>query len=124
MKKTLKALALVGTTFFAGSALATQVVCDVYAKGSGNSWGNGTANCSALDFTFGNSTSGKFYLKNISKPVKKVLWDSNTNCSGTATSCSVRVRAYGSQWATATVLYQDGTYEELNTARMFYETGH
>jgi hypothetical protein len=123
MNKMLKALALVGTTLFAGSTLATELVCDVYPKGNGNSWGNGTSSCDALDFSFGNSTSGKYYLKNISKPISNVIWSGKASCNG-GTSCGVTVRAYSSNTAGATVLYQDGTYEIMNTARMSYETGH
>ena len=123
MNKTLKALAIIGTTLFAGSALATELVCDVYPKGNGSSWGNGTSRCDALDFSFGNSTSGKYYLKNISKPINSVIWSGHATCNG-GTSCGVTVRAYSSNSAGATVLYQDGTYEIMNTARMSYETGH
>ena len=124
MKKTLKVIALLGATLFAGSSLAADLVCDVYPKGNGNSFGNGTASCDALDFSFGNSTSGKYYLKNITKPVQRVIWSGHAGCSG-GTSCSVTVRAYSwNQKASATVLYKDGTYEITNTARMSYETGH
>ncbi len=124
MNKTLKALALVGTTLFAGSSLATELVCDVYPKSGGNSIGNGTQDCEGFDFSFGNSTNGKYYLKNISKPISSVIWSGKAKCSG-GTSCNVTVRAYNPGYsAGATVLYQDGTYEILNTAHMFYETGH
>ncbi len=123
MKKALKALAIVSTTLFAGSALAADLVCDVNPRGGGHSFGNGTASCNALDFSFGNSTSGKFYLKNVSKPISKVIWSGKARCSG-GTSCGVTVRAYSSNSASATILYKDGTYEVTNTAHMGYETGH
>ncbi|MDK2596582.1 hypothetical protein [Pseudoalteromonas obscura] len=124
MKTTLKALTLIAGTFFAGSAFSAQVVCDVYAKGSGHSWGNGTQNCMALDFSFGNSTSGRFYLKDVTKDIEEVRWDGIARCSG-GTSCNVTVRAYsGGNTASALILYKDGTWERTNTARASYETGH
>lgn len=124
MKATFKAFALIGATLFTGSTLATELVCDVNPRGNGQTMGNGTSSCEAFDFSFGNSTSGRYYLKNISKPINKVIWHGSAGCSG-GTSCGVTVRAYsGSQQAHATVLYKDGTYEVTNTAHMFYETGH
>jgi hypothetical protein len=123
MNKVLKALAIVSTTLFAGSAFAADLVCDVNPKRGGNSFGNGTQNCNAMDFSFGNSTSGKFYLKNVSKPISKVIWNGKARCSG-GTSCGVTVRAYSVNSASATILYKDGTYEVTNNARMSYETGH
>jgi len=123
MNKTIKALALLTTTLFAGSALSTELACHIYPKGNGQGYGNGTKSCNALDFSFGNSTSGKYYLKNISKQINTVIWSGHANCNG-GTTCGVTVRAYSSNQAGATVLYQDGTYEVLNTARMMYETGH
>ena len=124
MKLKLAAMALLGAALHTGSASATDLACDIYIKGNGNQFGNGTANCIGFDFSFGNSTSGRYYLKNISKPISQVIWNGHASCNG-GTSCSVTVRAYtGSQSATATVLYQDGTYEVTNSARMEYETGH
>ncbi|TMP39665.1 hypothetical protein [Pseudoalteromonas rubra] len=122
--KTLKTLALVAGTLFAGSAFSAQMVCDIYPKSGGHSWGNGTASCSALDFSFGNSTSGRFYIKNITKPVEEVRWSGIANCSG-GTSCGATIRAYSpNNTASALILYKDGTWERTNTARADYETGH
>ena len=74
----MKAKIFIATLFtsclYTTSALAADIACDVYPKRGGNSHGNGTASCSAFDFSFGNSTSGKFYIKNISKPIKEVIW--------------------------------------------------
>lgn len=103
-------------------AFATNMVCDVYPKAGGGTHGNGTSSCDAIDFSFGNSTSGKFYLQNISKPINQVIWQGDANCSG-GTSCSVTVRAYSTMSASAVILYKDGTYETTNSARMYYETG-
>lgn len=122
--KTLKTLALVAGTLFTGSAFSAQMVCDIYPKSGGHSWGNGTANCSAIDFSFGNSTSGRFYIKNITKQVEEVRWSGIASCSG-GTSCGVTIRAYSpNNTASALILYKDGTWERTNTAQADYETGH
>lgn len=124
MKLTLKTLLLLGATLSAGSATATELVCDVYPKGSSPTQHNGVKNCFGFDFSFGNSTTGRYYLTGISKPIQQVIWNGHASCSG-GTSCNVTVRAYrGDQSATATILYKDGTYEITNSATMNYETGH
>ena len=123
MKKRIILSTLLSSCLLASSAFATDLVCEVYPKNGGNQMGSGTSYCAAFDFSFGNSTSGKFYLKNISKPISQVIWNGKANCSG-GTSCGVTVRAYSVTQASALVLYQDGTYEHTNTATMEYETGH
>ncbi|RZM74799.1 hypothetical protein [Pseudoalteromonas rubra] len=123
MKTTIKAFALVAGTLFAGSAFSAQVVCDVYPKSNGHSWGNGTPNCAGFDFSFGSSTNGRFYLKDVTKEIKEVRWEGKANCSG-GTSCNTTIRAYTSNTATALILYKDGTWERPKAASAFYETGH
>ncbi|KZN61408.1 hypothetical protein [Pseudoalteromonas luteoviolacea] len=125
MKTTIKALTLIASTVFAGQALSAELVCAVYAKSGGSSWGNGTANCEAFDYSFGSATGGRFYLKNVTKTVKEVRWNGSARCSTTAsTSCNATIRAYATNQATATILYTDGTWESTNVARAYYETGH
>ncbi|KPH60165.1 hypothetical protein AMS58_18210 [Pseudoalteromonas porphyrae] len=123
MKTILRILLLSGAALTTNSVFATDLVCDVYPKGSNGYSSNGTARCDAFDFSFGNSTTGKFYLQNISKPINQVIWQGDASCSG-GTSCTVNVRAYRSTSASALILYKDGTYETTNIARMSYETGH
>ncbi|NMH65907.1 hypothetical protein [Shewanella salipaludis] len=122
MNKMLKALGAVSVLCFAQSALAADLVCHLNVKSGGNVYGNGTAHCSGLDFSFGSSTSGSYNIVNINKMVKSVIWSGNAKCSG-GTSCGVTVRAYSVNQASATILYQDGTWEQTNTATMEYETG-
>ncbi|KZN31653.1 hypothetical protein [Pseudoalteromonas luteoviolacea] len=125
MKTTVKALTLIAGTLFVGQAFSAELVCAVYAKSGGNSWGNGTKNCMAFDYSFGNSTNGRFYLKNVTKDIKEVRWNGDARCaSSTSTSCNATIRAYSSNTATATILYKDGTWETTNTARANYETGY
>ncbi|KZN44398.1 hypothetical protein [Pseudoalteromonas luteoviolacea] len=125
MKTTIKALTLIASTVFAGQAFSAELVCAVYAKSGGSSWGNGTANCEAFDYSFGNSTGGRFYLKNVTKPVQEVRWSGSARCgTTTSTSCNATIRAYGANSATATILYKDGTWESTNAATAYYETGH
>lgn len=122
MKKTIKALALITGSLFAGSAFSAEVACDVYPKSNGSSWGNGTANCMGFDYSFGSSTSGRYFLKNVTKPIKEVHWSGDARCSGGA-SCSATIRAYAPNSASALILYKDGTWESTNTANASYETG-
>ncbi|MDP4486416.1 hypothetical protein CWB89_00085 [Pseudoalteromonas piscicida] len=116
--KILAAIALVGTC----GAGATELNCDLQVKRGGNVIGNGQT-CFGMDFSFGNSTTGKFYLTNISKPINKVIWNGDASCSG-GVECGLTVYAYQTHTATATILYKDGTYEETNVSRISYETGH
>lgn len=120
MKKTIKVFSLVAVTLFAGSAFSAQVVCDVYIKPNGSTWGNGTASCSGVDFSIGNTTDGHFYLIDVAKPIQEVRWNSDANCSG-GTSCRVTIRAYTLNSASALILYKDGTWERTNTAHASYE---
>jgi hypothetical protein len=123
MNNTLKALALVSTVFFAQSTLASDLVCNVSVKSGGNVMGNGTDYCVGFDLSFGNSTSGSFTIKNVTKPISSVLWSGDAKCSG-GISCGVTVRAYRLTQASATILYKDGTWEKTNSASIEYETGH
>lgn len=122
MKRLLTIGILSSLMAIASPAFATDLACEIYPKAGGFASGNGTANCDAIDFSFGNSTSGRFYLKNISKPINQVIWQGGASCSGGA-SCGVTVRAYSTKSATALILYKDGTYETTNSASMYYETG-
>jgi len=106
----------------ANMAFATDLACEVYPKAGGVVSGNGTSSCDAIDFSFGNSTSGRFYLSNISKPINQIIWQDDASCSG-GTSCGVTVRAYTTTSASALILYKDGTYETTNAASIYYETG-
>ncbi|WP_028835218.1 MULTISPECIES: hypothetical protein [unclassified Pseudoalteromonas] len=123
MKNVLKALLISGAALTANSVFATDLVCDVYPNGSGGNSMNGRSNCFTIDFSFGNETTGKYYLQNISKPINKVIWQGDASCTG-GTSCNMNVRAYRSYSASALILYKDGTYETTNMSRMSYETGH
>ncbi|MCF2909557.1 hypothetical protein L1285_14625 [Pseudoalteromonas sp. DL2-H2.2] len=124
MKTIIKACALIATTVFAGSAFSAQLVCEVYPKGSNaHTWGDGTPNCGGFDFSFGRSTSGRYFLTNIAKPIQEVQWNGDANCPG-GTSCNATIRAYTTNSASALILYKDGTWEQTNTARANYETGH
>lgn len=124
MKNLLKVTALMSAMLLPQSAMSANLTCHLYVKSGGNVFGNGTANCSGLDFSFGNSTSGRFTIENISKDISNVIWQGDANCSG-GTQCSVTVRAYsGNTSANATILYDDGTWETTNTASMDYETGY
>lgn len=120
MKNIIKTSSLFFSLLLAESAFSADLVCDVYSRGDTN---NGIKNCSAFDFTFGSRTGGKFYLKNISKPILRVIWEGDAKCDG-GTECRVTVNAYSATSASAIILYKDGTFESTNTSEMSYETGH
>lgn len=120
----LKASALLSGLLLSQHAMSANLVCYLNVKAGGNVFGNGTSNCSGLDFSFGNSTSGRFTIQNITKNVDTVIWQGDASCSG-GTQCYVTVRAYsGNTTAKATILYDDGTWETTNSASMNYETGY
>ena len=120
---TFKALTLVGATILPHNALAADLACNLNVAWSGTVNGNGTAFCEGLDYTFGNSTTGSFFLKNVTKPIHSVTWNGDANCGSTATFCPVTVFAYFPSEASATILYTDGTWETTNTATIDYESG-
>ncbi|MFC3031714.1 hypothetical protein ACFOEE_04175 [Pseudoalteromonas fenneropenaei] len=123
MKKQIFAAAAVMLSALSFSSQAAQLKCNLTVKSGGNVWQNGTSYCSGIDFSFSNSTTGKFYIEGASKPISRILWNGDANCTG-GTSCNMTIRAYRDYTATATILYQDGTYETTNSATMNYETGH
>jgi len=121
-KKIIAALALSSATLIALPAFSAEMVCNLNVKSGGNVWGNGTSNCSGIDFSFGNSTSGSYQIQGTTKPVDYVVWLSpSSSCSGLY--CSVTVRAYSVNTGKAYIHYDDNTIEYV-TARMDYETGH
>jgi len=119
-KKIILPLALTFGALSAVPAMAADMSCYINAKNGGQTWGNGTSNCSAFDFSFGNSTSGRYIIKNMTKPVKKISWIKG--CSS-GTSCTVNVRAYSVNSGEAYIHYTDGSIEFVS-AYMDYETGH
>ncbi|KZN46481.1 hypothetical protein [Pseudoalteromonas luteoviolacea] len=116
---TILALALT-TGFFANSAFSAELVCRVNSL-NGQSHNSGTSNCWAMDFSFRNSSSGVFYLKDVTKPIERVQWNNNRSCSGT--QCAVTVRSFQYKSMTAHIFYKDGTSELTNRAVMLYENG-
>lgn len=122
MNNMLKALGVISLLCFTQTAVAANMVCKLNVKSGGHVTGNGTDYCSGIDFSFGSSTSGSYTIANVNKMVKSVIWSGNAKCTS-GTSCGVTVRAYSVNQASATILYQDGTWEQTNTATMEYETG-
>ncbi|ODB41997.1 hypothetical protein BB427_10815 [Pseudoalteromonas sp. BMB] len=122
MKSTLIASVLVVLGGLSFSSQAADLKCSLNVKSGGNVWGNNTSYCSGIDFSFDNSTSGKFYIANATKAISKVIWNGDASCSG-GTTCNMTIRAYRQYNATATILYTDGTYETTNSAHIDYETG-
>ncbi|KZN50954.1 hypothetical protein [Pseudoalteromonas luteoviolacea] len=122
MKKTIRSLTLIAGAMFASSAFSTELVCAVYSKNGGPMWKTGTPNCEGYDWTHGNTTRGRFYLKNVTKQILSVKWYGVAKCSG-GQSCDVTVFAYGPNRAWARIMYTDGTWQDTNVANAHYETG-
>jgi hypothetical protein len=120
IKKTLLASTLAIGTFMAAPAFSANLECHIYVRAGGHAIGNGTSNCFGQDFSFGNSTSGKYTITNISKSIDRVNWIKG--CSS-GLECSVTVRAYSTNRAEAYIHYDDGSIEFVD-AQMQYETGH
>jgi hypothetical protein len=122
MNNMLKALGVISVLCFAQTAAAANMTCNLNVKSGGNVMGNGTDYCVGMDFSFGSSTSGSFKIEGINKTVNSIIWNTNTSCKS-GTTCNFTVRAYRLNQASATILYQDGTWENTNTATIEYETG-
>lgn len=119
-KKILLAASLLIGSSIALPAFSANLVCNLYVKSGGQSMGNGTSSCSGIDFSFGNSTSGKWTITNITKSIDRINWIKG--CTG-GLSCNVTVRAYSLNKAQAYIHYVDGSIEYVE-ADMWYETGH
>ncbi|WP_440056268.1 hypothetical protein ACSLBF_19355 (plasmid) [Pseudoalteromonas sp. T1lg65] len=120
MKNKLIAAAMITLGAFSFSSEAAQMKCDVWTK-NGNTWG--TTNCFGMDFSFGRSTTAKFYITGVTKPVDSIVWTTNSSCSS-GTSCTFTASAYRTYYAEAKILYSDGTWEKTNRSTLSYETGH
>ncbi|WNZ56512.1 hypothetical protein ACJJI5_00970 [Microbulbifer sp. EKSA008] len=118
-KLLLASLLLVGASISL-PALSANLVCQLNVKSGGQVFGNGTSSCTGIDFSFGNSTSGKWTITNITKSIDRINWIKG--CSS-GLSCSVTVRAYSTNQGQAYIHYVDGSIEYVS-ADMWYETGH
>ena len=118
MKKLLSAALLVVSSLATSQAFATTMECVVDPP--------------AYDYFNPNHSSDVIYGANKakvvfrivdSKPVRSVIWkDAAQSCGTSGTSCSFSIYPFREYTATATVLYQDGTWDTAS-AIAFFEDG-
>lgn len=68
------------------------------------------------------ATTVTFRIENLAAPIKQVVWSNAPTCMANVTSCAFPLYPYAPYELTATILYQNGTYEETSATAM-YETG-
>ncbi len=80
--------------------------------------------CSAMEFTFDNNTNLALWrITGVTKTVSQVLWsDATSGCAASALSCNKQIRPYHEHLGKATILYSDGTWEQVQ-ATAHFETG-
>ncbi|WP_299584862.1 hypothetical protein [uncultured Microbulbifer sp.] len=120
IKKILLAGSLITASSLAVPAFSAGLVCQLNVKPGGQVMGNGTSSCNGIDFSFGNSTSGRWTITNITKSIDRINWVKGCN---SGLSCGVTVRAYALNQGQAYIHYVDGSIEYVQ-AEMWYETGH
>ncbi|WP_281557384.1 hypothetical protein [Thalassomonas sp. RHCl1] len=117
MKKLLTAGLLVASSFATSQAYAAAMECyvdtpayDHYTTGS----------CFAMVWGE-NKATAVFRIKDAaSKPISSVIWDGAAKSCGTGgTGCAVSIYAFRQYTATATVLYQDGTWGTASATASF-----
>lgn len=119
MRNSIRGL-LVVASLVASNAMAAQLNCRVSAK---QTFGNWTPDCFGISMVLNNKpTTVSFRIDSLAAPVKQVIWSNAPTCSATSTSCSFPLYPYNPYALSATVLYQNGTYEEVS-ATATYETG-
>lgn len=119
MKKTLSALALI---LASSSSFAANMECMVDTAGW-DQWGEGY--CFGMEFTFDRAPNDATWrITNLNKTISSVIWSEATQgCSSTATYCTKSIPPYAEFVGKATILYADGTWENVQATASF-ETGH
>jgi hypothetical protein len=116
MKKMLSVAAVIATGLFSTQAAAADMECyvdtqayDQYSKG----------HCFALIYGASSATA-VFRIAGANKPISSVIWgDKASSCGTSGTSCSFTIRPFRPYKATATILYQDGTWEATSATASF-----
>ena len=116
MNKFLKAGILVASSIFGSQAMAANMECYVDTQ----AYDQFTANhCAALIFG-ANKATAVFRIVGASKPINSVIWkDAAKSCGTSGTFCSISIRAFRPNKATATILYTDGTWDTASATASF-----
>ena len=116
MKKLLGFGLLLSTSLFSVQGLAASMECyvdtqayDQYTQG----------HCNAVIYGARTATA-VFRVTGASKPVDSVIWgDKAASCGTSGTSCSFSIRSFSVNKASATILYQDGTWDTASATASF-----
>ncbi|WP_028772061.1 hypothetical protein [Shewanella waksmanii] len=116
MNKFITAGLLVASSFMAQSASAATMECYVDTQAYDQYTPN---HCFAMVWG-ARSATAVFRISGANKPINKVIWgDKASSCGTSGTSCSFSIRPFVSNKASATILYQDGTYETASATASF-----
>jgi hypothetical protein len=107
---------LLASSLFASQAFSANMECyvdtqayDQYTPG----------HCEALIYG-ARSATAVFRIAGANKPISSVIWgDKASSCGTSGTSCSFIIRPFRVNKATATILYQDGTWEAASATASF-----
>ncbi len=119
MNKIITASVLVASTFFTNETMAASMECYVDTQAHDQYT---VGRCMAIVWGARRATA-VFRVTGTDKPISSVMWgDKASSCGSSGTSCSFQIPGYSSHRATATILYQDGTWE-TTYARASFEDG-
>ncbi|QLE84222.1 MULTISPECIES: hypothetical protein [Shewanella] len=116
MKKLITAgLVLVGS-MIAAQASAATLECYVDTQGYDRYTKN---HCFAM-IPGQRTATAVFRISGAAKPISSVIWgDKAASCGTRGTSCSFTITGFTTHKASATILYQDGTYESKSGTASF-----
>ncbi len=111
MKKLLQASVLIASSVIASQAFSAEMECYVDTQ----RFDNFTPNY-CVGLVWGAQYADAVYrVSGANKAIDQVIWGGVASGKGcTGTSCVVSIRAYSVNKATATILYTDGTWENVS----------
>lgn len=116
MNKFLKAGILVASSVFGSQAMAANMECYVDTQAYDHFTPN---HCMAMVWG-ANKATAVFRIAGASKAIDSVIWkDVAKSCGTSGTSCSITIRAFRTNKATATILYSDGTWGTASATASF-----
>ena len=116
MKKMLSVATIIATGLFVAQASAASMECyvdtqayDYFSLGS----------CNAV-IANTNKATAVFRVTDTNKPISSVVWgESATSCGTSGPLCSFTIGRIRQHTATATILYQDGTWDTASAVAWF-----
>jgi hypothetical protein len=116
MKNLLSVAAVIATGLFTSQASAADMECYVDTQAYDHFT---SGHCFALIYGASSATA-VFRIAGANKPISSVIWgDKASSCGTSGTSCSFTIRPFRANKASATILYQDGTWETASATASF-----